>query len=171
MLLDLPDTPAAIVPARSGERFFPTLDAEHYATLGTVTLRSFVDRAPEFVTANHQENTRSLTSEIGHRALRHKLNALLELLEQEVAEASVDDLATTADRAIDFIESHGAHLLDLTGLSESAHPEHLALLLRASSSWKNEVAGWGQALELVRTKAPMYGLAASEVLFGLEEAD
>jgi len=86
------------------------------------------------------------------------------------APASVDALTETVQSTVDFIGKFGPQLLDLSNLNpEKVHCEHLAALLRATSSLKKRVPGWSHALEVAKVAVNNAGQDIDDVLFGMSK--
>lgn len=84
------------------------------------------------------------------------------------ASANVDALTETVEGVLDFIGEFGPGTLALGGLrSDTVHCEHLAALLRATSTWRDEIPGWSNALDVTRAAVESAGLDPEDVLFGM----
>jgi hypothetical protein len=84
------------------------------------------------------------------------------------APTDVDLLTETADLALDFVSNYGAARVELTDLDPSkVNGEHLATLLRALSTWRYEIPGWQQALQLDVEVLERSGVDPRDALFGM----
>ncbi|GLS95842.1 hypothetical protein [Piscinibacter gummiphilus] len=84
------------------------------------------------------------------------------------ATADVDALTETVEAALEFISEFGPPTLSLEYFrSGSVQCEHLAAVLRASCSWRQEIPGWDEAVEVARVAAEAAGLDPEDVLYGL----
>ncbi len=84
------------------------------------------------------------------------------------AASDVDSLTEMVESVIDYITEFGPQAINLSNLSVSdVNCEHLASLLRATSIWKNEIAGWDAALCVAKDASELAGLDAGDVLFGM----
>jgi hypothetical protein len=84
------------------------------------------------------------------------------------APADVDALTETVEAALEMIAEFGPNAFSLEGVQVgSAQCEHLAAVLRASSSWSDDVPGWSSALEVARQSALAAGLEPEDVLYGM----
>lgn len=82
--------------------------------------------------------------------------------------ADVDALTETVEATLDFISEFGPTVLSLENIrSNSVQCEHLAAVLRASSSWSDEVPGWRAALEVSKQAVVAAGLDPNDVLYGM----
>jgi hypothetical protein len=82
--------------------------------------------------------------------------------------ADVDALTETVEATLDFISEFGPSVLSLEGIrSESVQCEHLAAVLRASSTWRDEVPGWSKAVDVSRAAALAADLDPNDVLYGM----
>jgi hypothetical protein len=95
-------------------------------------------------------------------------DAWSETLLNPQAETDVDSLTATAESVLDVLSTAGARALDLRGLRpEHVQPEHLAMALRVTSRWKDEVPGWHDALSVAEVAARQNGDDPRDILFGL----
>lgn len=86
------------------------------------------------------------------------------------APSSVDALTETVQSTIDFIGKFGPQLLDLNNLNPAEiNCEHLAALLRATSSLKKRVPGWNDALTAAKIAVKRAGQDIDDVLFGMSK--
>ena len=84
------------------------------------------------------------------------------------AAAHVDALTQTVEAGLDFIAEFGPGSLSLAGLDQaSVQCEHLAALLRATSTWRDSIPGWNEALNVARAAVDSAGLDPEDVLFGM----
>ncbi|QDQ25639.1 hypothetical protein FNU76_04310 [Chitinimonas arctica] len=84
------------------------------------------------------------------------------------AATDVDSLTETVEAGLEFIAEFGPQKLVLTTLtSQCVQAEHLAALLRATSTWSCEVIGWNAALQVAKGAADLAGLDPADVLFGM----
>lgn len=82
--------------------------------------------------------------------------------------ADVDALTETVEATLDFISEFGPTVLSLEHIrSNSVQCEHLAAVLRASSSWSDDVLGWRSALEVAKQAVLAAGLDPDDVLYGM----
>lgn len=80
----------------------------------------------------------------------------------------VDSLTDTVDGVLDVIEDFGPEFISLHGLSaEKVNGEHLAALLRASSTWQTAVPGWDEALEVAKESLLRSGQDPEDALYGM----
>jgi hypothetical protein len=94
------------------------------------------------------------------RVWTHVLNPL--------AKTDVDTLTETVDATLDFIEKYGPQCLSLNYvLHQFVQAEHLAAMLRASSSWRADIAGWSDALRSAVRVVESTGADPKDVLFGM----
>jgi hypothetical protein len=101
-----------------------------------------------------------------------KLAALVTLWQRHVlnpaASVDVDALTETVEAAMDVIFEFGPGALSLVGLKpEAVQGEHLATLLRASSSWRNQIPGWDAALAVDIEALRRAGTEPKDALFGM----
>jgi hypothetical protein len=83
-------------------------------------------------------------------------------------DTSVDNLTKTAESAFAWLLLNGISNLNLSGLiPEEVNAEHLALLLRITSTYKDSIEGWTDALEVAHTAATLASLDPTDVLYGL----
>jgi hypothetical protein len=86
------------------------------------------------------------------------------------AEASpdIDALTETAEAVMTLLAEYGPTRLNLRGLNAAAvQGEHLATLLRATFSWRSQVPGWSEALNVAKVALMRTGIDPEEALFGL----
>jgi hypothetical protein len=84
------------------------------------------------------------------------------------ASSDVDSLTETAESAMDCITEFGPKALDLSGLApECVNCEHLATLLRVTSTWQNEISGWHDALAVAKQACNLANTDPEDVLFGM----
>lgn len=80
----------------------------------------------------------------------------------------VDALTETVAAALDFVAEFGPEALSLRGLkSASVQCEHLAALLPATSTWRDTIPGWHEALKVAETAVAAASLDPQDVLFGM----
>ena len=90
------------------------------------------------------------------------------LITNPQARSDVDALTETATRVLDFVDEHGVDALSFSGLKpQEIHPEHLAVALRVTSRFKDEVEGWGEALGVAREAAVLANIDPEDVLYGM----
>lgn len=93
---------------------------------------------------------------------------LTDFISKSNKDTSVDSLTKTAESALGWLLLNGVSHLDLSGLvPEDVNCEHLALILRMTSTFKDSVEGWHDALSVAQTAASIANLNPSDVLFGL----
>ncbi|CAJ3119801.1 Uncharacterised protein [Burkholderia pseudomallei] len=84
------------------------------------------------------------------------------------ASVDVDDLSETVDALYEAIGTFGPSVVSFEHLeSNSVQGEHLAAALRATSPWRDEVAGWHTALQTARVALVNSGVAPEDALYGL----
>ena len=84
------------------------------------------------------------------------------------AATHIDALTETVEAGLDFIAEFGPGSLSLAGLDQaSVQCEHLAALLRATSTWRASIPGWDEALTVARAAVDSAGLDPEDVLFGM----
>jgi hypothetical protein len=84
------------------------------------------------------------------------------------APTDVDFLTETADLALDFVAKYGADKVELSNLDPSkVNGEHLATLLRALSTWQDEIPGWHDALRIDIQALEQAGVDPADALFGM----
>lgn len=101
-----------------------------------------------------------------HEAVTY--NKLRALVSSENSLSDVDNLTVTAETALEAIAEYGPEVIptsDLSGLQIQG--EHLATLLRATYSWRNEIAGWSEALEVARRSLADQGVDPDDALYGM----
>lgn len=82
-------------------------------------------------------------------------------------DTSVDNLTKTAEGTLGLL-LNGVSNVDLSGLvPEDINCEHLALVLRMTSTFKDNIEGWHDALEVAQTAATIASIDPTDVLFGL----
>ena len=82
--------------------------------------------------------------------------------------SGVDELSKTVEAGLDFVNEFGPDSLVLSGLNpQDVNAEHLAALLRATSSWRTNIQGWVEALSVASDAAVASGLEPKDVLFGM----
>jgi hypothetical protein len=84
------------------------------------------------------------------------------------ATTSVDALTETVEAALDFLVQYGPKAMSLTGLQPNAvQGEHLAALLRASSTWHADIPGWHEAVQVASEAVRIAGIDPADALFGM----
>lgn len=82
--------------------------------------------------------------------------------------SDVDALTSTVEATLEFIATYGPRALDLRNLDSSeVQGEHLAALLRASSTWRNDVPGWVDAVDVAKEALRRAGVDEQDALFGM----
>jgi hypothetical protein len=94
----------------------------------------------------------------------------LKHLHNPSAPVDVDALTETVGRLVDLVGEHGFHYLDLTTVTPSTvNGEHLAAVLRITSSNRILVKGWNHALQVARVALHQQGVNVADVLFGIDD--
>lgn len=89
-------------------------------------------------------------------------------IQNPLAETSIKALALTAKILLETIQKFGVEKITFTGLDiDSVQVEHLATALRASSKWKDQIAGWKVALEKAQTICDREKIDPADLLFGM----
>lgn len=84
------------------------------------------------------------------------------------APVDVDAISETVDFIFEAITQFGPGAIDLTRLSaERVNGEHLAAILRVTSSWKSRIPGWAAALMVAKESLVLAGSDPSDALIGL----
>ncbi len=84
------------------------------------------------------------------------------------APVDVDALTETIGYVFQTMHKYGAGAVNLCNVqSSSVNGEHLAAILRATSSVKNFTPGWTNALEVAKTALSNQGVVVEDALFGL----
>lgn len=84
------------------------------------------------------------------------------------ASADIDRLTETVEAVLDALAEFGPSVLTLNYLqTQNIHGEHLAALLRVSSTWQNEIAGWNEALNIASDAVSLSGADPKDILFGM----
>lgn len=90
------------------------------------------------------------------------------LLLNPSAEINANALSLTVKNLFEAILEYGQMTIDLRGLPiEKVNGVHLAVILRATFSKKNNTPGWDEALLIVKDALKRDGLDEANVLFGL----
>lgn len=85
------------------------------------------------------------------------------------ASTDVDYISETIGHAFDFLIQYGPKLLDLQNLNpEAVQGEHLAALLRATSSFQSDVPGWFSAVAVAEIALKREGVDPDAALLGLK---
>ncbi|MBB6582768.1 hypothetical protein [Ralstonia solanacearum] len=80
----------------------------------------------------------------------------------------VDAISETVDRVFDVISEFGPGALSLADVRpDEVQGEHLAAVLRASSSWADAVPGWSNALQVAATALTNSGIDPNDALYGM----
>ncbi|WP_110946539.1 hypothetical protein [Pseudomonas bohemica] len=101
----------------------------------------------------------------------HKIatyNKLRALISVENNSTDVDSLTITAETALEAVLEFGPAIIptkDLSGIQIQG--EQLATLLRATYSWREEIPGWGGALDLAKQKLAKQGVDPDDALYGM----
>lgn len=84
------------------------------------------------------------------------------------APTDVDAISETVDRVFDVISEYGPGSLSLADVQpNNVQGEHLAAVLRASSSWADAVPGWHDALQIAATALANSGIDPNDALYGM----
>lgn len=84
------------------------------------------------------------------------------------APTDVDALTATVAAGLDLVAEFGPDSLSLAGLRpDDVQCEHLAALLRATSTWRDSIVGWHEALDVAKASVAGAGLDPDDVLFGM----
>lgn len=84
------------------------------------------------------------------------------------ASTDVDSLTETVEAVLDAVAEFGPSVIKLQHLcAEHIQGEHLAALLRVTSTWQNEVPDWTEALGVAANAVSLAGSDPEEILFGM----
>ena len=84
------------------------------------------------------------------------------------AATDVDSITETVEAVLDAVAEFGPSVLKLQNLRpENVQGEHLAALLRVSSTWQDDVLDWGNALEVAANAVTLAGSDPKDILFGM----
>lgn len=84
------------------------------------------------------------------------------------ASADIDSLSHTVEAALLAISEFGPQVIDLNNLvPDEVQGEHLATLLRATSTWKREITGWNETLKVAAEALDRSGIDPSDALYGM----
>jgi hypothetical protein len=84
------------------------------------------------------------------------------------APVDVNAIAKTLDLVFEAMNKYGAGAVDLCNLhAPNINGEHLAAILRATSSIKNLIPGWANALNVAKTALTNQHIEIEDALFGL----
>lgn len=84
------------------------------------------------------------------------------------ASVDVDAITETVEGVLDALAEFGPGSLHLRDFRPDAvQGEHLAAVLRASSTWKDEVSGWTEAIGVAKAALITSGADPEDVLFGM----
>jgi hypothetical protein len=82
--------------------------------------------------------------------------------------ADVDSLTETVEAVLDAVSEFGPSVIKLKNLrAEQVQGEHLAALLRVTSTWQDEVADWKDALGVASKAVLLAGSDPEDILFGM----
>jgi len=94
--------------------------------------------------------------------------SIFRFISNPLANSGVDELSETVEAGLDFVNEFGPDSLVLSGLHpKGVNAEHLAALLRATSSWRTNIQGWDEAISVAKRSAEASGLEPRDVLFGM----
>ncbi|MBR8414753.1 hypothetical protein [Burkholderia cenocepacia] len=84
------------------------------------------------------------------------------------ASVDVDDLSETVASVYEAIDTFGPSVISFEHVEAAAvQGEHLAVALRATSPWRDEIAGWRAALQSARVALENSGVPPEDALYGL----
>ena len=84
------------------------------------------------------------------------------------ASTDIDSLSETINAMFDCLNQCDPSVLYFGGFAaRDVNGEHLAAALRASSSWRDEISGWDNALEVAAEALRLAGIAPEDALFGM----
>jgi len=84
------------------------------------------------------------------------------------ANTDIEELSETVEAALTAISQEGIDSIFLGGLSpEKVEPQHLATLLRTTCSWKDDIEGWYDALEVAKEALKLQDIDPEDALYGL----
>lgn len=96
------------------------------------------------------------------------INKWREVIQNPLAETNLLSLYLTTEFLLKTIHRYGINEITFAGLDiNSIQVEHLATCLRATSKWRNEIDGWGIALEQAKEICKLKDIEPSDLLFGL----
>jgi hypothetical protein len=80
----------------------------------------------------------------------------------------VDDITDTVNSIFDTISESGYKAVDLRGIEfYNVNYEHLVAILRATSSFKESIPGWYEALHFVKKTLDQKNTSTQDILYGL----
>lgn len=84
------------------------------------------------------------------------------------ASVDVDTLTETVEAVLDAVAEFGPSVLKLQNLhEENVQGEHLAALLRVTSTWQYEVENWDYALGVAKKAVILAGDDPEDIMFGM----
>lgn len=84
------------------------------------------------------------------------------------ASTDVDSLTETVEAVLDAVAEFGPSVLRLKDLhAENVQGEHLAALLRVTSTWQEDVPDWTDALDVAAKAVVLAGSDPEDILFGM----
>lgn len=84
------------------------------------------------------------------------------------ASTDIEHLSHTVEAALLAISEFGPQVIDLHNLSPTeVQGEHLATLLRATSTWKAEISGWEETLNIAAQALTESGIDPADALYGM----
>lgn len=161
-------------PPRSADQVVTYLDWALYARspdLQSTSRMAIIDRSSSASMAND--------SFIDTPAYRHQWNRQAKaiaafsvywkkFLMDPRASVDVDAISESIDHIYEAIDQFGPGGIDLNNLrAQDVNGEHLAAILRATSSWKTLVPGWIDALQVAAAALKIANVDAEDALFGL----
>lgn len=152
----------------------PPVDGSAWRPIGTIVAATYVASlgallgayAHGFTTSPKElalAATTGLAARLAPKTMRWQHHVL-----NPAASVDVDALTETVEATLDIIGESGPAALSLVGLRpEAVQGEHLATLLRASSTWRDQIPGWADALAVDIEALRKAGVEPKDALFGM----
>ena len=111
--------------------------------------------------------TKPVAQAMAHKVLPEK-NSWQKYVFDPHAPTDVDSLTETVEAALDRLAAYGLDGMNFHGMDpNNVQGEHLAAVLRATSTWKESLPGWRSALKVAELALVREGVDPKDALFGM----
>lgn len=91
-------------------------------------------------------------------------------IDNQKSSANIETLAETVELLFTVLKVEGSNVISFKGFDENkVNVEHLATALRCTSSFRSEIDGWDDALNVAYHACKNIGIDPQDVLYGVIE--
>lgn len=152
-----------------GSKYMAKVDFAHLLRASAPPVRAYKCKVLHFKTGSYNSGLEGTVESLMALHQKQNLKSLLNsLILKENQETDVDSLTITAETVLDAIGEFGPAIVKLDNLiPDRVQGEHLATVLRTSYSWRSQIYGWNEALEVAKAALINEGIDPADALYGM----